>query len=193
MQNYELIPEYFNMGIEHILIEGYDHMVFIMALCVLYSLKEWKKVVWIISAFTIGHTLTLFITSMKGQLFSGDTIEFLIPCTILLTIAFNFFYIINKEKRQSNLALSVIIAILFGFIHGMGFSNNFRVMSFEMSETIFQLIGINLGIEAAQLIITVTTLIVSTLIYKTNYRNIEKIWPIVLNSTALILTIKLFF
>ena len=84
---------YFEVGIRHILdINGYDHILFIIALCAIYLVKEWKKLLILITAFTIGHSLTLALSVLDYVLLEPAIIEFLIPVTIFITAVFNFFH-----------------------------------------------------------------------------------------------------
>ena len=117
---------YFKLGLQHIAdLKGYDHILFILILCAVYSLKEWKRVLVLVTAFTIGHSLTLALATLDLIRVDGDLIEFLIPLTIFLTALANLF---ARKHQVSPLLhyLKYTAALFFGLIHGLGFSNYLR-------------------------------------------------------------------
>lgn len=151
---------FLQLGFEHISdLNGYDHILFIVALCAVYQLSEWKKVAILVTAFTIGHSLTLALAALDIVRFPGAWIEFLIPVTILSTALFN---VLRKESKGTGTALfnrkiniNYGFALLFGLIHGMGFSNFFRASLMPGEENTFlsQLLAFNIGVELGQLLI----------------------------------------
>jgi hypothetical protein len=147
---------FFIDGIQHITdIEGYDHMLFLLALCAPFTFKQWKPVVLLATAFTLGHSISLVLASLDLVRFSSDIIEFLIPITIIITAAFNLI----AEKNASALHLyRYATTAAFGIIHGMGFSSFFRIISSEGESFIAQLFFFNLGVEAGQLLIVAAIL-----------------------------------
>ena len=155
---------YFQLGIEHILdLQGFDHILFIIALCSLYTLRDWRKVLLLITAFTIGHSITLILATIG--LFKVNTawVEFLIPLTILLTAATNIF------KRQEGFSsgkvyISYIYAAVFGLIHGLGFSSYLRSLLGRSSSIVEPLVAFNLGIEIGQILIVSLFLLVAGLL-----------------------------
>lgn len=153
---------HFTLGWEHIAdINGYDHMVFLLALCALYRIKSWKKVAVLATAFTIGHSLTLALSSLDLIRFPSDLVEMLIPVTIILTSIFN---IVKPEENVESKTFSMImwrnysIAAGFGLIHGMGFSTYFRHLSIGDESFLSNLFAFNLGIEVGQLMIVAVIL-----------------------------------
>lgn len=145
------MSNFFVDGILHITdIEGYDHMLFLLALCAPFTFKQWKPVVMLATAFTLGHSISLVLASLDVVRFSSDLIEFLIPVTIVLTASFN---LITATSSASVSAYRYASAAAFGIIHGMGFSSFFRMISSEGESFIAQLFLFNLGVEAGQLII----------------------------------------
>lgn len=154
---------YLKMGFEHIAdIQGYDHIVFLIALCAIYSLKSWRKVLILVTAFTIGHSLTLALAVMDIIRFSPSLIEKLIPVTILLTCFYNV--VIHKEDhRKIARREHYLLALGFGLIHGMGFSNYLRslMMPGEENQLFEQLLAFNIGVELGQIIIVLIILGVS--------------------------------
>lgn len=142
---------FFQLGYQHILdIEGIDHLLFIIVLCATYRLKAWKKVAILVTAFTIGHSITLAMAVGEVLTFPAQIIEFLVPLTILLTALYNLFLL--KEKPNS---YKYGLALFFGLIHGMAFSNFFKATQLPEQENQLwqQLLAFNLGVEVGQLLI----------------------------------------
>ncbi|WP_209329855.1 HupE/UreJ family protein [Lunatimonas salinarum] len=154
---------YFKLGVEHILdLAGFDHILFVIVLCVVYLLRDWKRILILVTAFTIGHSLTLALATLQVIKVNGDLVEFLIPLTIAITSLTNIF----KPKPaagRSAMQLNYVYALFFGLIHGLGFSNYLRsLLGREVS--IFQpLLAFNLGLEVGQLIIVVIFLLIASL------------------------------
>ena len=153
---------YFLLGWEHILDwQGYDHILFVTAFCGIYSLQNWKRVLWSVTAFTMGHSLTLALSVFDQIRVSTALVEFLIPVTILITALFN---IINKKPKPSAAKVSYSMALFFGLIHGMGFSNYLKSLLGRSSNIMLELFSFNLGLEAGQLVIVLVVLFLSWLI-----------------------------
>jgi hypothetical protein len=144
---------YFTLGLEHILdIYGFDHILFLVALCVMYSFSHWRRVLILITAFTIGHSVTLALATFKVVEINSALIEFLIPVTILITAISNIVF--RSKAETSNFGrLNYFIALFFGFIHGMGFSNYLQSLLGSSSSIVQQLFAFNIGLEAGQIII----------------------------------------
>ncbi len=159
MQEFSL---YFEEGWQHIAdLGGYDHILFIMALCAVYTLKDWKKVLILVTAFTAGHSVTLALSVLNIVRVSTDLIEFLIPVTIVLTALGNVF---RNGKEPGRVKWNYLLALFFGLIHGMGFSNYLRSMLGSQSDILQPLLAFNLGLEFGQLIIVTIVLMLSQLI-----------------------------
>ncbi len=147
----DLFKIYFQLGFEHISdIKGYDHILFIIVMCVIFSLKEWKRILILVTAFTIGHSLTLALAALEIIRFPRDWAEFLIPVTIMLTALSNV-VLIRKENQKLN--LQYLIVAFFGLIHGLGFSNFLISAMTPRGESIRQLLAFNIGVEVGQLLI----------------------------------------
>jgi hypothetical protein len=151
--NFEL---YFKLGIEHITdLNGYDHILFIIAICTNYRILQWKELAILVTAFTIGHSLSLALAVLNYVSFNPALIEFLIPVTILSTAIHN---IIKLPKPLVNVEFKTdytkyLLVLLFGLIHGLGFSN-FLKETLVQNESIFTpLLAFNLGLEIGQLLI----------------------------------------
>ena len=151
---------YFTLGRQHIAdLKGLDHILFITALCIRYQFSDWKQLLILITAFTIGHSVTLALSAIKIIHFSTRWIEFLIPLTILITAVSNLF--IKKFTFKTRLPLIYFFALFFGLIHGLGFSFYLQSLLGRSSNILMQLLAFNLGLEAGQLIIVAIILAVS--------------------------------
>ena len=140
--------------------KGYDHILFVMALCLPYFLKDWKQVLILITAFTIGHSITLALSVFNKILIPSAWIEFLIPVTIIITALENVF---RNNAGQKHTRFHYITALLFGLIHGMGFSNYLKSMMGKNENIITQLLAFNIGLELGQLLIVLIVLLISFL------------------------------
>ncbi len=151
---------FLTLGFEHISdIAAYDHILFLVALCAIYRLSEWKKVLLLVTAFTIGHSITLALAVLNIIPVSTKLVEFLIPVTILLTSLFNVWQKNKGEEEQTvsnkKINITYLLALFFGTIHGMGFSNFLRsaLMPGEEDTLVTQLFAFNVGVELGQLLI----------------------------------------
>lgn len=159
---------WFSSGFQHILDwNGYDHILYVISLCVLFSISDWKRLLVLVTAFTIGHSLTLAASVLNIFQVKQSYIEVLIPLTILITCVINLMYR-NKltQQRNINFKLNYLMALFFGFIHGLGFSYLLRSMLGKEENLIFPLLSFNLGLEFGQLFIVVFMLIISIFIGK---------------------------
>jgi hypothetical protein len=151
---------WFITGIEHIADwQGYDHILFLLALCGVYEIKQWKNVLVLITAFTIGHSITLALSVTNAFSINSEIIEFLIPITIILTASYNLYT--NYKNKQNNAKISYGAAVLFGFIHGMGFSYLLKSLLGKSESILSPLFAFNIGLEAGQIIIVSSILIIS--------------------------------
>ena len=150
---------FFINGWEHIVdINAYDHLLFVMTLCAAFQLTQWRQILVIITAFTIGHSCTLVLSSLDIVPTNTAIIETLIPITIMITAISNIINY-NKETKKSDVIIKYGIALAFGLIHGLAFASNFKFML--MSDNIVMPLFIfNLGIEVGQLFIVLLLMIV---------------------------------
>jgi hypothetical protein len=152
---------YFSLGWEHIISwDALDHQLFILALAAIYLLKEWKQVLVLVTAFTIGHSLTLALTIFNVIHFPSNWIEFLIPCTIVLTAISNLF---QKNFTPRSIRINYFLALFFGLIHGMGFANKLRYILAKDQSIGWSLFGFNVGLEAGQIVVVIIILAISFL------------------------------
>ena len=152
---------YFGLGWKHIIsTDALDHQLFILALASVYTFNNIKQVLILVTAFTIGHSLTLALSVLDVIRFSSKWVEFLIPCTIFLT-AINNLWRVNKKDGSVN--INYWLALLFGLIHGMGFANSIRIMLAKDQGIGWGLLGFNLGLEAGQIVVVAIILILAAL------------------------------
>ncbi len=158
MEDFKL---YFGIGTQHILTwEAMDHILFVGALCLRYLIKDWKKVVVLVTAFTIGHSITLALSALGLVHFATRWIEFLIPITIVATAINNLLQRQGQVEHPSKLPLIYFFALFFGLIHGLAFANS--LLSLIGSDgLLIPLLAFNLGIEAAQLLVVAIILAIS--------------------------------
>jgi hypothetical protein len=152
---------YFGLGWKHIIsTDALDHQLFILALASVYTFKNIKQVLILVTAFTIGHSLTLALSVLDVIRFPGKWVEFLIPCTIFIT-AINNLWRVNKKNGSVN--VNYWLALFFGLIHGMGFANTIRIMLARDQTIGWGLFGFNAGLEAGQIVVVAVILILAML------------------------------
>ncbi|MCC6762464.1 MAG: HupE/UreJ family protein [Chitinophagaceae bacterium] len=173
--------DYFHIGWDHIINRNaWDHLLFIMALSAIYVFKDWKQVLILVTAFTIGHTVTLILATFNIIHFSSSWIEFLIPVTIMITALFNT---LMKKFTPKSVRLNYFLALAFGLIHGMGFANGLRSLLGKESDILLPLLGFNLGLEAGQLVAVLGLLILAAIwqgVFKVSRRD----WVLFLSGGA---------
>lgn len=147
---------YFGLGKDHILdyLNGYDHILFVLALCALYTFQDWRRVLVLVTAFTVGHSITLALATYEVIHVNSDWVEFLIPVTIFFTASSNLF---KREEHFSERKIQVnyVLALFFGFIHGMGFSNYLHAILGQSESITLPLFAFNVGLEFGQIVIVV--------------------------------------
>ncbi len=163
---------YFGLGVEHILTwEAMDHILFVAALCLRYQWSDWKKVAVLVTAFTIGHSITLALSALNYVHVQPKWIEFLIPLTIIATALNNM--VQKKTDEQKKLPLIYFFALFFGLIHGLAYASSF--LDLEGKEGLIpHLFAFNLGIELAQLLVVAGVLLLSFLFIQ--LLTISRLW-----------------
>lgn len=174
------------MGWEHIMSwEALDHLLFIAALTSLYSFKQWKQLLVLVTAFTFGHTLTLALSTYKIVRFNNEWIEFLIPVTIIITSIFNW---VHKGKMPKKMELNYLLTLFFGLIHGMGFASAIKQMLIGTQTIVIPLLSFNLGIEAGQLVVVLLLLYLSKIMVDIIGLS-QKSWTMTISLITFILSI----
>ena len=153
---------YFQWGWSHIISwEAMDHLLFLLALTAIYLFENRKQVIILITAFTIGHSLTLALSIYDTIHFKSSWVEFLIPITIIITAAINFF---RKDFDIKQQGFKYLITLIFGLVHGMGFAGTIKMTLAESQQIAIPLLSFNIGIEAGQIVVVFLILLLSQII-----------------------------
>jgi hypothetical protein len=187
LENFWFNVEY---GINHVLdLNGYDHVLFLMVLAVPYVFKDGKRLLLLVSMFTIGHTLSLVLAAYEVVSVSGKLVEFLIPITILIAAVYNVFTA-GKKDRSTKIGLLFFTTLFFGLIHGLGFATEFKMLSSLSDNKLELLVEFALGIEIAQIIIVFIVLFIGFLC-QTLFRFSRRDWVMVLSAIVVGLVIPM--
>ncbi|WPO79709.1 HupE/UreJ family protein [Flavobacterium sp. KACC 22761] len=173
---------YFQIGLKHVLdIHAYDHVLFLIALTIPYTFKDWKRILLLVSVFTIGHTVALILSVFGIIAVKVNLVEFLIPITILITALYHLFTA-GKATKNEGVNLVFIVTLFFGLIHGLGFSNYFKtILGGTATSKLLPLGEFALGIEAAQLVVVFVALILSYIV-QTVFRFSKRDWALVMSA-----------
>lgn len=170
---------YLKLGITHVLDwKAYDHVLFLIVLVTAYNFNHWKRVLVLVTLFTLGHTASLFLASYDIVSVSTNMVEFLIPVTILVAALYNLFTS-RKRDRKNKLWLYYFITIFFGLIHGFGFASYFKMVNDESS--LLPLLEFALGIELAQIIVVMIVMIIG-FVCQVLFRFNRRDWILVISS-----------
>jgi hypothetical protein len=168
---------YFEIGWQHIIAwDALDHLLFVLALSAIYLIGNWKQVLVLVTAFTIGHSLTLALSVYNVVRISDKWVEFLIPCTIIVTAFLN---LLEKDYQPRSLRLNYFLALFFGLIHGLGFANYIRFMISKNGSMGWSLFGFNIGLEAGQIVVVTGILFLSFLVVtKAGFKRKWWVWSL---------------
>ena len=179
---------FFKEGWKHIIsLDALDHQLFILVLAAIYTLKEWKQVLILVTAFTIGHSITLALSTLNVITVPTDWIEFLIPCTIVFTAAAN---LLHKNFNPRSIRLNYFLALFFGLIHGLGFANTLRFMLAEGDSLAWPLLQFNLGLEAGQIVLVIAILLLAYLFVYLIKLN-RRYWVTLLSAAGFVVALKI--
>ena len=179
---------YLQLGWEHIISkDALDHQLFILALIAIFSFRDWKKVLILVTAFTIGHSLTLVLSALDVFRFPSDWVEFLIPCTIVFTALDNIIFSFFVKKL---IQLNYYLALLFGLVHGMGFANSVRMMLASEQDITLPLFGFNVGLELGQIVVVAIALFIHY-IFSEFLKLSNKIWIYIISVPIFIFALKM--
>jgi hypothetical protein len=180
MQDFSM---YFGLGWDHIISrDALDHILFILALAVIYRFEDWRRVVILVTAFTIGHFLTLILSVTDVIRANSEWVEFLIPTTIVITALFN---LLKPSLQSVTNAFPYILALSFGLIHGLGYANAIRFLLVEEQSLGWSLFAFNLGLEIGQIVVVLTALIIGELVLR--YTPLQRRYWVVIVSSIVIL------
>ena len=187
LENFWFNVEY---GINHVLdINGYDHVLFLIVLAVPYLFKDWKRVLLLVSVFTLGHTLSLILAAYNVVSVNGKLVEFLIPVTILIVAMFNVFTA-GKKAQNEKIGVLFFSTLFFGLVHGLGFAREFKIMVGRSENKLITLLEFALGIEIAQVIIVFIALFLGFLM-QTVFRFSKRDWIMVISAVVIGLVIPM--
>lgn len=176
------------MGWHHIISwDALDHLYFIAALSVIYQFKQWRQVLVLVSAFTIGHAMTLFLSGMDIVRIEDTLVEFAIPCTIVFSALINFR---KQNTKQVNNKVQYAAALFFGLIHGMGYANAIRFMISKQQDLVWSLFAFNMGLEIGQIFVVLFVLVLGLMAVISKLFSSRE-WVISFSSLILGLAIKL--
>ena len=201
---------YLRLGFEHISdLKGYDHIVFIVALCAVYSIRQWRDLLWLVTAFTIGHSITLALATLDILTVDPDLIEFLIPVTILMASSLDLYesWLQNRKPSEpgqstdrDNKGLFALVgwkpkyglALFFGLIHGLGFSSYLRAVLGGEDSILVPLFAFNIGLELGQIFILLAVLGVSFAIVSLT-RLSQRNWAVLLSVVTAGIAVSMLF
>lgn len=150
---------FFREGVAHLLDpQGLDHLFFIVSFTLPFSGKDWRQLLWLVTAFTVGHSITLALATLELVHVDHQTVEYLIPLSILASGVLNIFRIGRVSPQTTGLSFLIVLA--FGLLHGLGFANFLRAMLFAEDGVFWPLFGFNAGVEAGQLVVVAAVLLV---------------------------------
>lgn len=179
---------YLQLGWEHIISsDALDHQLFILALVAIFSFKDVKKVLILVTAFTLGHSFTLALSAFDIIRFPSNWVEFLIPCTIVFTALDNLIF---SKKEEQLIKLNYFLALFFGLIHGMGFANSVRMMLAQEQSITIPLLGFNVGLEIGQIAVVIIVLSVFYLL-STFLKLQKKHWVMIVSAPILLFSLKI--
>jgi hypothetical protein len=179
---------YLKLGWEHIIsLDALDHQLFVLVLVAAYSYSEWRKILILVTAFTIGHSITLALSTLDVLRIPSDWVEFLIPLTILITAFDN---VLMRNQPKNMMQFNYYLALIFGLIHGVGFANTARMTLAQEQNVFTPLLGFNIGLELGQVVIVAVILLIEFLLIK--FVKLKKLhWMVFTSSITLLISLKL--
>ncbi|MFD1161092.1 MULTISPECIES: HupE/UreJ family protein [Hwangdonia] len=177
-------------GMNHVLdINAYDHVLFLIVLTIPYVFKDWKRVLLLVTVFTLGHTLSLVLAAYNVVSVNAQMVEFLIPITILIVALYNVFTA-GKGAQKEKIGVLFLTTLFFGLIHGLGFAREFHMLLGATDSKLVLLLEFALGIEIAQVIIVFVVLFLSYVV-QTIFRFTKRDWIMVISAIVVGLVIPM--
>ena len=178
---------YLRLGFEHLLdLRGYDHILFLAALCAAYSLPRWRELLVLVTAFTIGHSVSLALATLRLVRVDTGLVEFLIPVTIVAAAVTNLVAVRREDPSEHRVAARparYALALVFGVIHGLGFSSFLRLVLGEERNLLVPLLSFNIGLELAQIVVAGAVLALALAATRSLPLS-EKAWNVVLSAVT---------
>ena len=179
---------YFGLGWEHIIsLDALDHQLFILVLAALYTFRDYKRVLILVTSFTIGHSVTLALSALDIITLPSPLVEFLIPCTIVITAITNLF---QKTFTTRAIQLNYFLALFFGLVHGLGFANTIRFVLAEGQSLGWALFGFNVGLEAGQIVIVLLNLAIAYLVLQV-FKAPRREWIVFVSAAVFSLALRM--
>ncbi len=184
---------YLHLGFLHICNpRATDHLTFLLALCAPYVLADWRRVLALVTSFTVGHSLTLALATLRLVTFPPAIIEALIPVTIMATAVFNLARVgppgrpapANRVLGPVLWAAPNALAAAFGLVHGLGFSNYLRELLGQQSRPVLELLAFNVGVELGQVLIVSVILALGALLLR-GFGVARRDWVLAVSGAAL--------
>ncbi|MYH53806.1 MAG: HupE/UreJ family protein [Gemmatimonadetes bacterium] len=178
---------YLRLGFEHLLdLQGYDHILFLAVLCAAYTLARWRELLVLVTAFTIGHSVSLAVATLRLVRVDTGLVEFLIPVTIVATAVTNLVGLRREDPAEHKVAarpLRYALALVFGVVHGLGFSNFLRLALGEERSLFVPLLSFNIGLELAQIVVAVG--VVAVALVAVRFLSLpQRVWTLLLSALA---------
>ena len=184
--------KFLELGLYHIVsFKSYDHILFLVVLTVPYFFKDWKRLLLLVSSFTLGHTLSLLLGVYDIINLKANVTEWLIPFTIIIMAIYNVFTA-GKSSKYGNPVILFSLVLFFGFIHGLGFANAFESLVSSSESTLLSILEFALGIEVGQFVIVFCILFLGFL-GQTIFRFSLRDWVMVISSVVIGLILPLIF
>ncbi len=173
---------YFNIGLKHVLdVFAYDHILFLLVLTVPYDFKDWKRILLLVSLFTLGHSLALLLSVFNIIILKVNVVELLIPLTILITAVYNLITS-GKSSKKDSITFIAIITVFFGIVHGLGFANYFNgILDGKPTDKFIPLTEFALGIECSQIIVVIIALLLSFMV-QTLFKFSKRDWTLTMSA-----------
>lgn len=187
-----IFQAFLQIGFEHIFnLNAYDHLAFLVALSAVYTFKDWRNVVLLATAFTIGHSITLALAVLEIIPVNETLIETLIPVTILFTSLANLpFKTAPEEPKTVWFSAKNAMAAGFGLIHGMGFSNYLKQLLGKESKPVLELFSFNIGLEIGQVLIVLLALLLNSLAIRFLP---QRLWVMVVSGVTALVSVYILF
>jgi len=155
---------YFNLGFRYIVdLYSVEYILFLVSLLVVFTLKDWKRVIILLVCFIAGYTLSISLGTFKIVNYNVELIEFLLPLTIFFTSFSNIFKKKDNFRYHGNMIKNYILALVFGAIHGFSYANYLSGITRDRIELWNQFVAFNLGIGLAEILVSLTFLMISFL------------------------------
>jgi hypothetical protein len=179
---------YFKIGWEHIINwSAIDHIFFVAALAAIYMLKDWRQVLILVTAFTVGHAITLVLSAKNIINVDDKLVEFLIPCTIVITALFNLFL---KNFMPRSIRINYFLALFFGLIHGLAFAQTLKWLLAKDQSFWTAWLSFSIGLELGQILVVLLILLLAQ-VFVGFFKLNRNYWVIIISVVVLGLALEM--